>query len=476
MTLWLTLGAMTTLAIAMILAPLLRHPKAAAARREFELEVYRAQLRELSRELERGMLGPEEAAAARLELERRILAADADPAKRRLPRPAMGHRRLVVLGLLIGFPLITGALYWQLGSPEVPGQPFAQRSADGGASLAEGPAGAALASVETLVARLRERVTANPADLEGWYRLGRAYALTEQFEAAADAYRQAIALRPDLPELHAALGEALVLAQDGIVTEPARDAFARAIELDPGDPRARFYQGLALVQRGEPAAGLEAWLALIRDAPADAPWLPDLRTRVAGLATELGRDPAALLPAAPAPPTVAAPGGAPRGPSAEQMGAAQAMAPEAQADMIRGMVDGLAARLEAQPDDVEGWRMLARSYGVLGEPERSAEAYQRVARLLPADVDAQLDYAEALLAARGADQPLSVQLVAQMRRVHELDPDHPDALFYLGRAAAEGGDPGAASRYWQALLAQLPAGSAERAQLQRLIDQLPAED
>ena len=156
------------------------------------------------------------------------------------------------------------------------------------------------------------------------------------------------------------------------------------------------------------------------------------------------------------------------------MRAAEDMSAEEQTEMIRGMVGGLAARLEAQPDDVEGWRMLARSYGVLDQPEKSAEAYQEVARLLPEDPAAQLEYAQALLAVRTDDQPLSAPLVAQMRRVLELDEGNPDALFYLGRAAAEAGDPAEASRHWQKLLAQLPAGSAERTELQRLIDQLPS--
>ena len=120
--------------------------------------------------------------------------------------------------------------------------------------------------------------------------------------------------------------------------------------------------------------------------------------------------------------------------------------------------------------------MLARSYGVLDQREKSAEAYQQVARLLPQDPDAQLDYAQALLAVRGDDQPLSAQFVEQVRRVHALDQDHPDALFYLGRAAAEGGDASAAARYWEELLTQLPADSVERTQLQRLIDQLPLDD
>ena len=89
---------------------------------------------------------------------------------------------------------------------------------------------------------------------------------------------------------------------------------------------------------------------------------------------------------------------APGGPTADQMAAAETMSPEQRQEMVRSMVDGLAARLEQQPDDIEGWRMLGRSWAVLGDPAKSAEAYAQVARRLPDDVRAQVDYATALLA------------------------------------------------------------------------------
>ena len=77
MSLWLLLGAMTALATALVAWPLLRPPAAPSGRRDYELQVYRAQLEELAREQERGLLGEREAQAAKLEVERRMLAADA---------------------------------------------------------------------------------------------------------------------------------------------------------------------------------------------------------------------------------------------------------------------------------------------------------------------------------------------------------------------------------------------------------------
>jgi cytochrome c-type biogenesis protein CcmH len=151
------------------------------------------------------------------------------------------------------------------------------------------------------------------------------------------------------------------------------------------------------------------------------------------------------------------------------------MSPAERQEKIRGMVEGLAARLEQQPDDVEGWRMLGRSWAVLGEATKSAEAYRQVANRLPDDVTAQVDYAEALLAQQSMDEPPSAQVVTQLEQILRLDGDNPLALFHLGRAAAARGDTSAAARHWQHLLAQVPADAPVRDELERLLEKLQAD-
>jgi cytochrome c-type biogenesis protein CcmH len=450
--LWLVLGAMTALAAALVVWPLLRPPAASAGRRDYELRVYRAQLEELARERERGLLGAREAEAAKLEVERRMLAADAAAGGAAAPRASS---RWALAALLV--LLLAGSLYWQLGRPDLPAAPFAGRADE--PRLAERDAGEpGMPSVEELTPQLEQRVAERPDDLQAWQRLGRAYELSGRYEEAVGARRRALALADGDAQAHAALGEALVMANGGTVTPAAAVEFARALALDGADPRARFYRGLALLQEGDRQGAYDAWAALVASSPGDAPWLPELQRRVAALGGELGLDPADLPEPAP-------------GPSAAQAQAAESMPPEERQAMIRDMVAGLAARLEAQPDDLEGWRMLGRSHAVLGEPQAAAEAYRRVAEALPQDLEAQLDYADALLAA-APDGPSQAAL-QQLRRVLALDPDNPVALFHLGQAAAQGGDAAAARAHWQRLLAQVPADAPQRAQLQRLLDRLP---
>jgi cytochrome c-type biogenesis protein CcmH len=564
MSLWPVLAAMTALGLALVLAPLVRRPGAVAARREHDLSVYRAQLGELEREAERGLLGPGEAAAARLEIERRMLAADAEERAEAPASPAAARRRWALAAvLLVALPAVSATLYGRLGRPDLPAAPLAGRGERAPAVAGEAaPGGAArVPPVATIIARLEERVAGDPNDLEGWLRLGRAHELDGNPAEAAKAYGRAVALDARNAELQAVFAEAQILAADGVVTPKARSALERALELEPANPRARFYQGLALLQRGERSRALELWAELIGDTPADAPYLPLLRGQATALAEELGRDPATALPA-PAPAAMAegspelpatdpealrrevasleaaleanakdwegwirlarahaalqqpaeaaaalargarAYEGAPfvqqqfaaaaselgmaapraeaggaagvRGPTAEQMRAARDLAPAERDAQIRAMVEGLAARLAEQPSDAEGWRMLARSYGVLGESAKAADAAQRAARLLPDDPGAQIAYAEALLALERQDAPLSATAIDQLERVVALDADNAEALFWLGRAAAERGASAQAAAYWRRVLAQLPADAPQRAELQSLIDQLGA--
>ena len=141
------------------------------------------------------------------------------------------------------------------------------------------------------------------------------------------------------------------------------------------------------LQQGDAKGALQAWIDLEADLPAGAEWLPLLRQRIAEAAAALGVDPA----------TAKTSSGAARGdarqaahrrrhlPSAVAA-AAQATAgatPEQREAMINAMVERLAARLEQQPDDVEGWSRLGRSYMVLHRPDKARDAYARALQLRP---------------------------------------------------------------------------------------------
>ncbi|HJU19779.1 MAG TPA: tetratricopeptide repeat protein, partial [Stellaceae bacterium] len=135
------------------------------------------------------------------------------------------------------------------------------------------------------------------------------------------------------------------------------------------------------------------------------------------------------------------------------------------------MVAKLAARLERQPDDVAGWLMLARSYRVLGRNADAVDALKRANQHVPGNLDLLKSYLDALAADPGGGRP-SPELVDVAMRINALDAKEPDALWYLGVAAAQRGDRFAAAKYWTALVSELPAGSSERRVVQQKLDSL----
>jgi cytochrome c-type biogenesis protein CcmH len=352
-----------------LIRPLLGATVNAAERGAHAIEVYRDQLDEIDRDLERGLVTAEQAAAARIEIERRILAANSGPGANPdpAPGPSAGPAWLAPLAIGVLVPVGAVAVYLALGSPELPSQPFATRE-DGNQAVAQAH------EFETMVARLAERMTRTPDNIEGWLMLGRSYSYLDRHKDAAESYRRAISLGHSDPETAAALGEALVLANDGIVTPSARAAIETALRARPDDVRARYYLALAMEQAGQTRDALNHYVDIARSSPPQAPWLPSIRIRIDALARMLGLDRQQVL----AESDRAAPGGFVAPPAGAE---AIANLPPGEVEaFMRQRIEALAERLRGEPDDVEGWLRLARSYRVLGEIPKARDAIMAAGR------------------------------------------------------------------------------------------------
>lgn len=154
----------------------------------------------------------------------------------------------------------------------------------------------------------------------------------------------------------------------------------------------------------------------------------------------------------------------------ERAEAAKALA---QQEMIEGMVAGLAERLKAAPDDLDGWLRLSRSYMVMRRFGEAVKALQQAADLAPERTDILVAWSEAVLASAPIEAAFPEGFAAVIRRIERLQPDHPRALFFLGEIAAREGDAAAARNYWQRLLARLPKDSPLGVPLKTRIDGLP---
>jgi cytochrome c-type biogenesis protein CcmH len=211
---------------------------------------------------------------------------------------------------------IGGGVYLLVGSPELARESLAGPEANG---------------IKGLVIELAQRMRAQPHDVTGWTLLGRGYLTLGDPGQAAVAFRQASALaEPDKkPELLSAYGEAATLAA-GTLTPEAEAAFRAALAGNPKDFAARYYLGQAYADRQDAVRARRIWESLLADSPPNAAWRADLTRRLAALAPS-GVD-------------------------------------------VQAMVDGLAARLHAHPNDPSGWQKLVRSYVVLGEKHKAQGA------------------------------------------------------------------------------------------------------
>lgn len=342
MLLWVFFAVMTGLAVLTALVPLARRRTGPAPERAHDIAVYRDQLAAVDGDVARGLLRAEEAAAARLEISRRLLAAADRDGGQAGPAPSPAARTAQAAALAVAIIAVSLGGYLALGSPGLPGQPLAERQAkpldqqDG----------------ELLIARIEAHLRDNPQDGRGWDVIAPIYLRLGRHEAAARAFSNAIRIVGASAERLSGLGEALVLANDGIVTAEAREALDRAHALDAGLTRPRFYIALSLEQDGRLGEAAEAWRGLLADAPAGAPWRAAVAGRLAAVEQELGRTDATAPPAA-------------------------GMPSDGPDEAAERMVARLAERLAADGHDLDGWLMLARSYAVLG---RTAEARAALAQ------------------------------------------------------------------------------------------------
>jgi cytochrome c-type biogenesis protein CcmH len=357
MILWIVMAVLTVVASLSIVVPVYRGQRSDRSYGQAELSIYRDQLDEVERDLARGLIADNEADAARIEISRRLLRAN-DLAEGDTPRKGRSASQLVGVVAVVVVPLAALGLYLIVGNPELPDQPIAARL--------ELPTQAQ--DISVLLSRVEAHLAANPDDARGWELLGPVYVRLGRYNDAAAAFSNTIRLLGPSPERESDMGEAITRASGNVVTPEARAAFERARALDPGAVRPRFYLALALEQDGRTGEAIAAWHELLQEAPEGAPWGAVARQALARL--EGTAEPAESAGPETGPVAV-------RGPTAADVQAATGMNPDERMAMIGGMVDSLAARLDAEPDDADGWARLIRSYMVLGRTDEAAAALTR---------------------------------------------------------------------------------------------------
>ena len=427
---------LTLLSLAWLVRPLLWPAGGAGvSSQRLNASIYRDQLETLERDLARGIISAADCEANKDELQLRLLDDTEEPAPVQSGSGQSfftARRTAVVIALLL--PLGAAGMYWWLGAPEAI-DPVASQKANED-QVAQ--------MIDKLAARLKEK----PNDPKGWAMLARSYKVMGRFPEAEQAFLKAGDLVNTDPDLLVDYADLLAVRANNNIEGKPLELVNKALALNPQHPMGLMMSGVAAYRRSDFKLAVAQWeklLALLDPASPDAQQvladITDARTKAgmpAGAAAGAGA--AGKLP--PVDPTAAA-----------------GMTPE----KINQMVESLAARLKANPDDLPGWVHLARAYKTQGRLPEAEAAFGKASRLVDKDPDLLTQYAD-LLAMRA--NGLEGRPLALVNKALALNPKHPMALMLAGSAAYRRADYTQAIAYWERVLAVLPPGSPDAKQVE----------
>ena len=398
--LWISVALLTVGVLVIIVRPLLKSRDDAGSdtqRADYDVALYKDQLKEVERDLERGLLSDEQADAVRTEIQRKLLNSAADGKAKKSSSVTASSRSIWAAVAVSLFVAVGGVgLYAYLGQPELRNMAYADRDIAAEEHAQEDERSSQ--DMQTLLNQLALRLEKNPADIKGWLLLGRSLITRRRYDESAAAYKHAFDLSPNDPDIAVDYAEALIFSNKGQVDTATSDVLKKALTLSPADPKIRYYIGLHKAQNDDTAGALQEWVDIAALSTSDAPWMPTINRQIESALKESGIDPATLKPSAEAleiaktqgiaggiapgaaqgnsQGTTAAPG-----PTAEDVQAAQQMSADDQSEMIRGMVNRLAERLKTEPNDLQGWKRLAQAYQVLGDADKAAEVREKIKAL-----------------------------------------------------------------------------------------------
>ncbi|GLQ55061.1 c-type cytochrome biogenesis protein CcmI [Devosia nitrariae] len=288
-----------------------------------------------------GKLAGPQAIAAKAELAREMLRqkSEAGQAPTRAKPLRIG---VVAAGVMLIAGLACG-LYAILGRPDLPGEPLASRPEIAARNM----------NLEEAIARIEARLAIAPDDLRGWTVIAPAYMELQRYADAERAFRRIVELAGPDADRETDLAEALMMQAGGDAAGEAMQLLRSAATRDPAHLRSRFYIAGELTRTGDYTAAVEAWQELIGLAEGNEPWLATARQ---GLAFA-------------------------------EAGGVAPQDDETQQEAIRGMVEGLAARLQSEGGSVEEWTQLVRAYLVLEDRQAAQAAYEDAVAAYPQAFD-----------------------------------------------------------------------------------------
>ena len=388
---WIISAALALLIAALFALALLTRRAEAEHPAAYDLRIYRDQLKEVERDLARGVINEADAERIRTEVGRRVLAADAQLAIADVS--SQQPRSLTIAIATVIALLLTGggvAIYTQLGTPglgDLPHKARLQASQELYSSRSSHEAFLARLPVRNapqqeagyleLVERLREAVASRPDELQGQQFLAQSEARLGNYAAARAAQSAVIRLKGEAAGASdfVTMAQMYITEADGYVSPEAEAALRRALRADRTDPVARYFLGQMWLQNDRPDHAFGLWSQLLNEGPEEAPWIAPIRQSIDDIAWLAGVE---YTQPAPSEMATDMPG-----PTVQDIENAGEMTPEERQEMVQSMVQRLNDRLATEGGTPEEWARLISAYGSLGDESRARaiwlEAQQRFA-------------------------------------------------------------------------------------------------
>ena len=340
-----------------------------------DLLIYKDQLVEVEKDIEKGVLSKSESDAARIEVSRRILLADKrSKIEKQTSSNSQNHNKIITFIILIFILAGSLSIYAFLGNPRLPDMPLQTRlaeikelrsqriSQEEAELLVPDEIIEAPSDYLALVSKLRDAMKERPNDMQGLRLLALHEFRLGKYRSARKAHLKIInalgdtATAKDLIDF----AEVMIVATNGYVSPEAEFILRRGLEMKPNDGRARYYSGLSMAQSGRPDVTLRLWENLLDEGLDDAPWVPLIKEQIVDVARLVGVNLAQdQLP----------------GPTSEQINSAGNMSDVDRKEMIQGMVSSLSNRLANEGGTVNEWARLIRALGVLGETANASKIW-----------------------------------------------------------------------------------------------------
>jgi cytochrome c-type biogenesis protein CcmH len=261
---WVIAALLVALALAFLLTPLLRNRATSGdgvSRAAANLAVFRDQLAELDVDLAAGSIDREQWEAARGDLQRGLLEDAGAPAVSEAAPVA--RSKVAAIAVALAVPLISVSVYLALGNSQ--GLDPSKASAEQGA-----PHALTQEQIESMAARLAQRLESNPDDAEGWLMLARTYTALGRFGEAAGAYAKAEARFPQNAQLLADYADSLAMAQGQSLQGKPEELIRRALKADGNNLKALALAGTVEFEKQDFAKAVEYWKRILPLLPADS--------------------------------------------------------------------------------------------------------------------------------------------------------------------------------------------------------------